>query len=290
MEPSEVRRASVAARETAASLGLRVSDPIVVHNSDRIALRLLPCDVLVRIAPASWRTGMQFEAAVAERLAGIGSPVGELDPRVEHDVHLRDDFAMTFWTYYEAVDHKPLREHLGMSTSIEPVDYANALAQLHADLRRIDLTAPHVMERVTGWLQGVEDPEMTPELPDRDRDLLSGTLRNVGAAIRSEDSADQLLHGEPHPGNVLDTEQGPIWIDVGTLQRGPIEYDLAYVPADVVQHYPAANLSLVQRFRVLMWAGIASMRWGRHDQYPRRDYWRSESLNQLRTELESTPG
>lgn len=290
MEPSDVRRATAAARKTAAALGLQVSDATVVHNSDRAAVRLLPCDVLVRVAPASWRAGMQFEAVVAERLADIGGQVGELDPRTEHDVYVWDGFAMTFWTFYEPVGHRQVQEHLGMTTSIAPVDYASALARLHADLRQIDLATPHVMDRVTGWQQRVEDPEVTPELGKRDRDLLSETLRSMSTAIGSEDSVEQLLHGEPHPGNLLDTKKGPLWIDVGTLQRGPVEYDLAYAPIEVANRYPAVNLWLVQRFRILMWAGIATMRWHQRDQYPRRDYWRVESLNQLRAELESASG
>ncbi len=290
MESSEVERASDAARNTAAALGLQVSDAIVVHNSDRIALRLLPCDVLVRIAPASWRAGMEFEAVVAQRLTEIGSPVGELDPRVKHDVYVSDGFAMTFWTYYESVGDRRAQQHLGMTTSLGPADYARALAQLHADLRQVDLTAPHVMDRVTEWQQKVEAPKRTSEIRDRDRDLLRETLKSMIAAIRSEDSVEQLLHGEPHPGNILDTKKGPLWIDLGTLQRGPVEYDLAYAPEEVTEHYPEANQRLVQNFRILMWAGIATMRWNQHDQYPRRDYWRAESLNQLRTALESSPG
>ncbi|MFC7622084.1 phosphotransferase [Microlunatus sp. GCM10028923] len=290
MESAEVLRASEAARNTAAALGLQVSDAIVVHNSDRIALRLQPCDVLVRIAPASWRQGMEFEALVARRLAEIGSPVGELDPRVELDVYECDGFAMTFWTYYESVSDRRAQQHLGMTTSLGPADYAKALAQLHADLRQMDLTAPHVMDRVAGWQLQVEDPERTPELRDRDRELLRETLKSMSAAIRSEDSVEQLLHGEPHPGNVLDTRKGPLWIDVGTLQRGPVEYDLAYAPEEVTEFYPEPNQRLVQNFRILMWAGIATMRWNQHDQYPRRDYWRVESLNQFRTALESSAG
>lgn len=111
------------------------------------------------------------------------------------------------------------------------------------------------MDRVTGWKQEVADPEMTPELRDRDRELLSGTLEAMSATIRTEASVEQLLHGEPHPGNVLDTRKGPLWIDVGTLQRGPVEYDLAYAPDDVAGHYPAANQRFVGKFRILMWAG-----------------------------------
>lgn len=51
MEPSEVHRALDAGTAAASALGLRVDDAAVVHNSNRIVVRLLPCDVLARVAP-----------------------------------------------------------------------------------------------------------------------------------------------------------------------------------------------------------------------------------------------
>src|SRR4051794_3808280 len=103
MEAAEVRRAVDAARSAASEQGLQVTDAVVVHNSDRIAVRLTPCDVLARVAPESpsWQAGMEFELEVARRLAETDSPVGELEPRVEPVVQLRDGFALTLWTYYE---------------------------------------------------------------------------------------------------------------------------------------------------------------------------------------------
>ena len=53
MEPSQVRRAVEAARSTACELGLQVNDAVVIHNSDRIAVRLIPCDVLFATTFAS---------------------------------------------------------------------------------------------------------------------------------------------------------------------------------------------------------------------------------------------
>jgi hypothetical protein len=35
----------------ASSLGLTVDDAIVLQDSNKLALRLLPCDVLARVAP-----------------------------------------------------------------------------------------------------------------------------------------------------------------------------------------------------------------------------------------------
>jgi aminoglycoside phosphotransferase (APT) family kinase protein len=231
---------------------------------------------------------MEFEAEVARRLTEINSPVGELDPRVEYGVYVRDGFAITLWTYYEPVGDRRDGgvQHLGMFTGLGPADYAGALVRLHGDLRQIDVAAPHIMERVAEWIEGVEVRQLTPELPDRDRELLTDTFKRVSTAISNGDSVEQLLHGEPHPGNVLETRKGPLFIDVGTCQRGPVEYDLAYTPEEVAAHYPGANQGLVHHFRILMWAGVATMRWHQDDQYPRRDYWRTEALHQLRATLD----
>ena len=273
MEPSQVRRAVEAARSTARELGLQVNDTVVIHNSDRIAVRLIPCDVLARIAPQAWEDGFQFEAEVARRLAETDSPVGELEPRAEPRVYMRDTFILTLWTYYEQVGE------------IAPADYADALVRIHAGLRQIDLAAPHVTDRVAGWAEEVDNREQTPELAGPDRELLSNTFNRVRNAINRWDTSDQLLHGEPHPGNLLSTSRGPLFIDLHTCQRGPVEYDLAYVPEEVAAHYPGADQDLVQQFRVLMWAGVTTMRWRSWDQLPNRDYWRVEGLNQLRAAL-----
>jgi hypothetical protein len=50
MQASEVPRAMAAAMSTASSLDLTVDDVIVLHDSNKLTLRLLPCDVLARVA------------------------------------------------------------------------------------------------------------------------------------------------------------------------------------------------------------------------------------------------
>jgi hypothetical protein len=274
MEPSQVRRAVAAARSVAGEIGLPVDDAVVIHNSDRIVVRLLPGDVLARVAPHAWEAGLQFEAEVARRLAEIGSPVGALAPRAAPRVYVRDAFALTLWTYYEPVG------------AIAPADYAAALLRIHAGLRQIDLGAPHIAARVAAWAAEVNDPEQTPELPGPDRALLSTTFTRVRTAMTRWETGEQLLHGEPHPGNLLSTRIGPRFVDLHTCQRGPVEYDLAYAPEAVAAHYPGANHDLVHQFRILMWAGFTTMRWRPRDQLPNRDHWRVEGLNRLRAALD----
>src|SRR5437660_10465343 len=88
MKTSEVPRAVAAGMSTASALGLRVDDAVVVHDSNRIAVRLLPCDVLARVAYVAHQAGTKFEVEVARRLAQTDSPVAELEPRVEPCVYV----------------------------------------------------------------------------------------------------------------------------------------------------------------------------------------------------------
>ena len=82
MQPSEVSRAVAAAMSTASALELTVDDAIILHNSNKLAVRPLPCDVLARVAPLEHQVA-QFEVELAEQLAETESPVGALEPGVE---------------------------------------------------------------------------------------------------------------------------------------------------------------------------------------------------------------
>jgi hypothetical protein len=248
---------------------------VVIHNSDRVVLRLVPCDVLARVAPSAHLADSEFEVEVARRLADVDAPVAELEPRVAPRVHVRDAFAISLWTYYEPV-----------ASQIAPTDYADAFMRHHAALRQIDLHAPHFTDRVAAALKEVNDHERSPELPASDRELLSDTLSGLSAAIGIDKAGDQLLHGEPHPGNLLNTRRGPLFVDLATCCRGPIEFDLAHAPEGVGQHYAGADKDLIHRCRALNWAMFSAWRWRRDDQMPDRDHWRVEGLNLVRAALD----
>ncbi|WP_181785531.1 phosphotransferase [Streptomyces phytophilus] len=274
MEPSELRRAVAAGRATAAELGLRVDDAVVVNDSDRVVLRLLPCDVLARVAPSGQLADSEIEVAAARSLADAGAPVAELEPRVDPRVYVRDGFAVSLWSYYEPA-----------GPEITPADYADVLMRHHAALRRIVLDAPHFTDRVAGALREVNDPERSPELPDADREFLRDTLGGLGAAIGTGSAGDQLLHGEPHPGNLLSTRRGPLFVDLATCCRGPVEFDLAHAPEDVAQHYAGADHRRLQQCRALGWAIFSAWRWRRDDRMPDRARGRVAGLAQVRAAL-----
>ncbi len=272
-------RAIVAATGVAKARGLKVDDAIVLHDSNKLTARLLPCDAVARVAEERLRRWAEFEVGLAQRLAETDSPVAALEPRVEPGAYVRDGFVVTLWTYHEPVQ----------SRNFAPADYAHALQRLHACMRQIHLPAPHFTDRITDAQRLVGSREQTPELLDTDRELLSSTLRNMRRVISDAGASEQLLHGEPHPGNVLRTKRGLLFIDLETCCRGPVEFDLAYVPEEVRVRYPSANRQLINECRSLMLAMIAAWRWDRNDRLPNGRREARRFLIELRAALSGVP-
>nr|WP_283816712.1 phosphotransferase [Phenylobacterium glaciei] len=231
---------------------------------------MLPCDAFARVAPLAHQVA-QFEIELAGRLAETGSPAAALEPRVPRRVYERDGFAVTLWTYYASV-----------TPELAPADYAKALSRLHTGMRKIEITAPHFTDRVEEAAQLVANRDQTPELVDLDRELLRGMLKDLRKKIVGLGAAEQLLHGEPHAGNVLNTKIGPLFIDLETCCRGPIEFDLAHVPEAVIEHYPDVDPSLLGECRALVLAMVAAWRWDRDDEFPNGRQWAQHFIHTLR--------
>lgn len=271
--------ARAAAAETARALGLQVRDTVVLQASNSVTLRLLPCDVVARVRQGTERIPQAgLELDLARGLVELGAPAAGPDPRLGDRVHERNGFAITFWTHYEPVE----------PSEIPPVVYSQALERLHVGMRRLDAPAPHFMERVRSAQRMLDTPERTPALGSAERDLLSRVLRDASPAVRRRVATEQLLHGEPHPGNVLSTAQGPLLTDWETCCRGPIEFDLAHVPPQVAALYPQVDPDLLIDCRLLVLAMITTWRWDREDRLPGGRLLAKQWLDDLGTMLERT--
>ncbi|HET7014333.1 MAG TPA: aminoglycoside phosphotransferase family protein [Streptosporangiaceae bacterium] len=271
MQSAESQRALAAATSTASALGLAVDDAIVLHDSNKLTVRLLPCDVVARVAPGAHQVA-RLEVELAQRLAESACPVAVPDPRAGPCVYEHDGFVVTLWTYYQPA----------MSGEVAPVGYANALERLHVGLRKLDLRTPHFTDRVDEAEHLVQTTHLSPDLADADRKLLITTLRSRRQAIVDRGAAEQLLHGEPHPGNVLSTNAGLLFIDFETCCRGPFEFDLAHVPEAVSGRYAGADQDLLDQCRVLVLAMVAAWRWDLGDQFPGRQRAAHALLSALR--------
>lgn len=276
MKEADLPRAVAAGRSIATTLGLPADDAVVLQDSNRLAVRLRPCDVVARVAPAEAQGGAEFEVLLARHLAATESPIAELDPRVESRVFLRDGFAVTFWTYYEAVT----------TQEILPPSYAQALERLHAGMRQLDVAVPHFTDRVAEAQSLIDDRAATPDLPVEDRDFLRDTLGRLRHTVASRETVEQLLHGEPHPGNLLSTEKGLLFVDLETSCRGPVEFDVAHAPEEVGRLYAPADPDLLRDCRLLGLALATTWRWERNDQLPNGRQLGAEWLGQIRAAVD----
>ena len=262
MEPAQAQRALGAAISTASALGLAVDEAVTLNDSNRMVVRLMPCDTVARVSPTTHHAGHQVsperEVEVVRQLGQMNSPVAGLDTRVEPRVVERDGFKIAFWTYYQRAKPSP----------IPPTDYARALGRLHADLQEAKVATAHVMDRVAAVQNDVANHDVTPELTGVDRHFLASMLRDLRRSIAGRHPPEQLLHGEPHSMNVLSTTKGPLFIDFENTAYGPVEYDLAWTPRQVSDCYTGADQDLVGVCRGLVLAMVAAYRWRRDDQHP----------------------
>jgi hypothetical protein len=171
VESPDVTRAIDAAISIAVALDLQADDATVLQNSNKLALRLLPCDVFARVAPAGHEHA-PFEVDLAQRLAKTESPVAALEPRVEPRGYERDGFEVTLWTYYEPAN-----------SEISAAAYADALQRLHAGMRKLDVPTPHLTDRVASAEQIVTSRDLAPQLDKTDREMLASTLRRLRNVI-----------------------------------------------------------------------------------------------------------
>ena len=269
MRTAEARRAVAAATSIVCALGLAVDDTVVLNDSNRLVVRLLPCDVVARVAPLAYedigvyslwtdyRARAEIEVELVRRLAEKNAPAALLDPRVEPRVYVHDDFAIALWTYFEP-----------LPSEVPSADYRHALERLHLAMRRVDVTAPHFMDRVADTEHWVTNRDVTPDLSDADRRLLAGTLADLRRSIVDREPAEQLLHGEPHQWNVLNTTHGPLFIDFENCVRGPVEFDLPWAPEEVGERYANADRELLGECRGLMLAICAAHFWRPDNQHP----------------------
>jgi aminoglycoside phosphotransferase (APT) family kinase protein len=251
---------------TASALGLAVDDAVVLSDSNRLVVRLMPCDVVARIAPVGYRVfslavGAERELEIVQRLAEKSGPVAVLEPRVEPRVFVRDGFEIAMWTYFDPVE----------SREVSPKDYAHALERLHDVMREVDIATPHFTARAADVQRWVARRDVTPGLRGEDRELLADRIEGLTRTVVERGAAEQLLHGEPHPWNVLTTKKGPLFVDFENCVSGPVEFDLGWVPTAVSERYPGVDQGLVDTCRGLVLAMVAAHGWRRGDHKPGRE-------------------
>jgi Ser/Thr protein kinase RdoA (MazF antagonist) len=123
-----------------------------------------------------------------------------------------------------------------------------ALAGIHAALAGVVDTLPRLAEKIGRAGELFQDPSATAGLTAADRRLAALAHARLREYLDSLDGSTGL-HGEPHDGNVIWTDAGPLLLDFEASCTGPLEWDLAYLPKDALAAFPEPNDATVECLR-----------------------------------------
>jgi hypothetical protein len=215
MEPPPIR----AAREMLLAHGITPDRYEILQNASTLVLRLTPT-LVARVVqdiegPRQGTEWFARENAVAQHLTTLGAPVIPLHPDLPPGPHEHLGYPMNFWKFVTATGAEPHPEKIG-----------ETLGQCHGILRRFEGALPR-LAILTESLGVVDTLGQRNLLPADMRDLLRRHLNNTLEALAPVPG--QPLHGDAHPGNLLNTTEGLLWTDWEDTFSGPPEWDLASV-------------------------------------------------------------
>ena len=248
---ADVTPACRAAVDIATRYSIKVENPFLLQETNNTVVWLRPSDVIAKVGthPASTE-GLLLEHEVARALAGLGaavaSPLAESVPMT----HESSGFIVTLWNRLE-------RDEMTVLSSTE---VGESLGHIHEALHGCGVDLPDFRVEIQRARSILED--RVPALAPADRVLLVEVFDGLLPTVETAAFASRPLHGEPHEGNRVLTPAGIRWIDFETACRGPVEWDLAFLPEEARATFPAVDedllavLSSLNSARVATWCSL----------------------------------
>jgi hypothetical protein len=231
-----------AVEDVARRLGLAAAGARVIAESNNTVVRL-PAEELVAKASTTVLEGrgpaaLGRELALGRRLADRGAPIAAPAPDPIAGPHEASGVVLTLWRYV-APGPKPENGDRMLGDAVRLVQAA--LADLAPELPPLRGT----IDRANRLLQ---DSAATPSLTAADRALGRRAHARLMQLVTALGDATGL-HAEPHDGNIVWGAYGPVLIDFEAACRGPVEWDLAYLPPAALDAFPGRDQEATARLR-----------------------------------------
>jgi hypothetical protein len=208
-----------AAKETAAAHGIVPDRCEILQNGSTLVLRLsetLVARVVTDLdGPRQGGEWFARENAVAQHLASHGAPVIPLHPGIPPGPHEHLGYTLNFWQYVTAID-----------AEADPAAIGKALHHCHALLRSFTGQLPKLAILIES-LALLETLQQRGLFPPSTLRLLEKHL--ICSITVLGTFPLQPLHGDAHPGNLMNTTLGLLWTDWEDTFLGPVEWDLASI-------------------------------------------------------------
>ena len=208
-----------AATEIAIQHGIVPDRCDILQNSSTLVIRLtetLVARVVTDVdGPRQGTDWFKRENDVAQHLTARGAPVIPLHPEIPPGPYEYFGYALNFWKYVSRIDEEP-----------EPARIGETLFKCHELLRSFEEPLP----RLAILIESIEllDTLEKRQLFSKETLLLLRAHLESSVEILSG-FPSQALHGDAHPGNLMNTTQGLLWTDWEDTFFGPAEWDLASI-------------------------------------------------------------
>ena len=185
---------------------LQDGNTLVVRLTETIVARIVQ-DLTGPRATTEW---FEREIALAQHLTSRGAPVIPLHSALPVGPHLHLGYPMNFWHFVTRTDTDP-----------EPAEIGQVLKRCHEALADFSSELPRlgIITESIGVLDKTEgfEPRVKQMLHRKLTDALE-TLSEL---------PHQPLHGDAHPGNLMQTTTGLLLTDWEDAFSGPVEWDVA---------------------------------------------------------------
>ena len=179
-------------------------------------MHLAPSPIVARVSrtlAGRGREALERELAFAVAAAETGAPVV---PPAEPEVFEHAGRLITLWMH---VEHRPPEQHDAPAVGRSLRALHDAVAGADFGLERFDRLDEAAEKLAT----------LAPDDAANEDDLaaMAAAIEAARARLAGLDLTERPIHGDAHFGNVLVTENGPLWADLENVCNGPVEYDLA---------------------------------------------------------------
>jgi predicted trehalose synthase len=243
-------------------------DPVVLHTSQHISIRLFPLDIVARVVSADdpeATSRLAREIEVARYLVGKSAPVVGPSTLLPAGPHIQHGFALTFWKFVEhgaADTDNP--EHIARS--------AEALARVHNELAGYRGELPELWTKLDHCQDMMASESALPALRSVDRAFLRAAFDHLRASLKSLTLKAVPLHGDAHLGNAFITPGGAaLWNDFDDVCLGPREWDIGSLPDTDVAAFEPVNRDLLAVMQCLRSACVSIWCWDQHDNPEKRE-------------------
>ena len=243
------RRAAI---DVANQLGLVLDEPLLIQETNNTVIWLRPYPTIAKAGTQEGRAETLIrEHDVALALDEMGAPVAPPWPGVGPMRARETGLVVTLWS---RLDHDPNVEAGG------PI-VGRSLIRIHEALDKCDVPLPSFRVGLERTRVALFDDLRIAALAPLDRAFLRAAFTDLMSKLDERTFPEQRLHGEPHAGNYLLTPPGLRWIDFEDACHGPVEWDLAFLPANGVATFKDVDVDLLALLRTLNSARVATWCW-----------------------------